>query len=143
MMVIKKLTTVLAFIFIIASNSVLAADSNQKLFVNLTSDEINRATMAIAFSTKVLTQKKIPVTIYLTVEGVRIVDKNIPEHRHANGKSLKEMLSGFMEEGGRVILCGMCMKNVGGIKKDEVIEGVEFSGGMSALFEEGTTVLSY
>jgi predicted peroxiredoxin len=99
--------------------------------------------MAIAFSTKVLTQKKIPVTIYLTVEGVRIVDKNIPEHRHANGKSLKEMLSRFMEEGGRVIACGMCMKNVGGIEKDEVIEGVEFAGGMSALFEEGTTVLSY
>jgi predicted peroxiredoxin len=93
MIVIKKLTTVLVFLCIIASNNVLAADSNQKLFVNLTSDEINRATMAIAFSTKVLTQKKIPVTIYLTVEGVRIADKNIPEHRHANGKSLKEMLS--------------------------------------------------
>ena len=36
MMVIKKLTTVLAFLIIIASNSVLAADSNQKLFVKET-----------------------------------------------------------------------------------------------------------
>ena len=142
-MTMKKLTSVLIFLCIIASNSVFAADSNQKLFVNLTSDEINRATMAIAFSTKVLTQKKIPVTIFLSVESVRIADKNIPEHRHANGKSLKEMLSEFMEKGGNVIICGMCMKNVGGMNKDEVIEGATFGDGMSALFEEGTTVLSY
>lgn len=143
MMGIKKLTTIIAFLCLIASNSLLAADSNQNLVVNLTSDEMNRATMAIAFSTKVLTEKKIPVTIYLTVEGVRIVDMNIPEHRHANGKSLKEMLSDFMEEGGNVIICGMCMKNVGGIKKDEVLEGVLHSGGMSALFADGATVMTY
>ena len=99
--------------------------------------------MAIAFSTKVLTQKKIPVTIFLSVEAVRIVDMNIPEHRHANGKSLKEMLSEFMEEGGHVILCGMCAKNVGGIKKDEVLEGVQHGGGMAALFEDDTTVMTY
>jgi hypothetical protein len=30
---------------------------------------------------------------------------NIPEHRHVNGKLLKEMMREFMEEGGRVILC--------------------------------------
>ena len=48
-----------------------------------------------------------------------------------------------MKEGGRVIVCDMCMKNVGGIKKDEVIEGIQFEGGMSALFEDGATVLSY
>jgi predicted peroxiredoxin len=57
----------------------------------------------------------------LNVDGVRIADKNIPENKYVNGKSLKEMLSGFMDKGGRVILCGMCMKNVGGINKDEVI----------------------
>jgi predicted peroxiredoxin len=122
---------------------VFASDSDQKLVVNLTSDEMNRATMAIALSTKVLTQKKIPVTIFLSVEAVRIVDMNIPEHRHANGKSLKEMLSEFMEEGGRVILCGMCAKNVGGIKNDEVLEGVQHGGGMAALFEDDTTVMTY
>jgi hypothetical protein len=55
---IKKLTTVLAFLCIIASTSVLATDSNQKLFVNLTSDDINQAAMAIVYSTEVLTQKK-------------------------------------------------------------------------------------
>ncbi len=143
MIMIKKLATVFLFLCTIASSNVFAADSNQKLFVNLTSDELNRATMAIGISTEILTQKKIPVTIFLSVEGARIADKNIPEQRHANGKSLKEMLSGFMNKGGRVIMCVMCMKNVGGMKKDDVIKGIQFGGGISALFEEGTTVLTY
>ncbi|HDY82216.1 MAG TPA: hypothetical protein ENH48_04570 [Halieaceae bacterium] len=143
MLVIKKLAIALTLLCVIASNSVSAADTSQKLFVNLTSDEINRATMAIAISTKVLTELEIPATIYLSVEGVRIVDKNIPQQKHANGKSLKEMLSAFMKKGGRVIVCGMCLENIGGIKKDEVIEGVDFVGALSALFEDGTTVLSY
>ena len=37
----------------------------------------------------------------------------------------------------------MCMKNVGGLKKEEVIEGIQFSGTLSALFADNTTVLSY
>lgn len=77
------------------------------------------------------------------MEGVRIADMTIPQHRHANGKSLKEMLSDFMDDGGRVIICGMCMTNVAGMKKDEVLEGVQFSVGMSEFLVEGTTVMTY
>lgn len=142
MTTMKKVTTLLTVLFLMTSTS-LFADDDEKLFVNLTSDDINRATMAIAMGTKALTKEKVPVTIFLSVEGVRIVDMNLPEHRHANGKSLKEMLSEFMEEGGRVIACGMCMKNVGGIKKDEVMEGVEHAGGMSALLADDTTVITF
>lgn len=143
---IKSICTVLAFMCIVASQSLYAADSKDKLFVNLSSDELNRAAMAIGFSTNILTQKEIPVTIFLNVDSVRIVDRNIPEHKHANGKSLKEMLTAFMNAGGRVIVCPMCMKNVGGLSKGELIEGVEVGGPdvtWPALFAEGTTVLSY
>jgi len=42
-----------------------------------------------------------------------------------------------------VIICKMCMENVGGIKEEEVINGVKFSGALSALFADNTTVLSY
>ena len=143
---IKSICTVLAFMCIVASQSLYAADSKDKLFVNLSSDELNRAAMAIGFSTNILTQKEIPVTIFLNVDSVRIVDRNFPEHKHANGKSLKEMLTAFMNAGGRVIVCPMCMKNVGGLSKGELIEGVEVGGPdvtWPALFAEGTTVLSY
>lgn len=143
---IKKFSAVMALIGILASPYAFAADDGQKLFVNLTSDAINRAAMAIGFSIKVLSQKKVPVTIFLNVDAVRIADKNIPGHRHANGKTLKEMLAGFMQAGGRVIICPMCMEMVGGLKKEELIEGVEVGGPeitWPALFAERTTVLSY
>ena len=143
---IKNLGVVLALLCMMASPNASADESEQKLFVNLTSDEINRATMAIVFSTNILTKKKIPVTIFLNVEGVRIADKTLPEHKHANGKSTKEMLSAFIKAGGRVIVCPMCMKNVGGINKDDLLDGIEIGGPdvtWPALFADDTTVLSY
>ena len=142
-MLIKKVSVFFVLFLMLASNAAFSSDADQKLFVNLTSDEMNRAAMAIGFSTKVVTEKKIPVTIFLNVDGVRIADKSIPEHKHANGKSLKEMLAGFMKAGGRVLVCPMCMKNVGGLSKDGLIDGVEVGGTIPALFADGTTVLSY
>ncbi|MEE9320772.1 MAG: DsrE family protein [Granulosicoccus sp.] len=141
-----KLGSAAALVFILISSSVFAADDEEKLFVNLSSDNIDRAAMAIGFSTKILTQKKMPVTIFLNVEGVRIADKSIPEHVHATGKSLKKMLAAFMEAGGTVLVCPMCMRNVGGLEKMDLIDGVEVGGPeitWPALFADNTTVLSY
>ena len=143
---VQKLSSIILFTSLMVLNSAYAADDDQKLFVNLSSDEIHRAAMAIGFSTKVLTEKKIPVTIFLNVEAVRIADKNIPENKYVNGKSLKKMLADFMKAGGRVIVCPMCMSNVGGIDKTELIGGVEVGGPdvtWPALFADNTTVLSY
>jgi predicted peroxiredoxin len=143
---IKNMYAFLVVVLLLASNTAYSADAGQKLFVNLSSDDINRAAMAIGFSTKVRQQKKIPVTIFLNVEGVRIADKNIPGHKHANGKSLKEMLGIFIKAGGQVVICPMCMKHVGGLKKEDLVDGVKIGGPdvtWPALFAEGTTVLSY
>lgn len=134
---------VLVLLFLVVSSSAFAADDDRKLFVNLTSDEINQATMAIVFGTRVLTEQNIPVTISLSVEGTRIADVNIPEVINADGESLKGLLKKFMEKGGRVVICEMCMTNVAGLKQDEVLEGVEIGGGMAALLESGTTAISF
>ena len=146
MKLIHRLGVVLAVLTVMLSSNLLAASDGDKLFVNLSSDDINRAAMAINFSTRVRQEKQTPVTIFLNVEGVRIADKNIPEHKHAMGKSLKEMLQAFMDKGGQVIVCPMCMKNVGGMTKEDLINGVKVGSSnvtWPALFAEGTTVLSY
>ena len=142
----KMRNMLLIFLLVLTSNVAFSADNSQKLFVNLSSDDLNRAAMAIGFSTKVRKKKNIPVTLFLNVEGVRIADKNAPGNKHVSGKSLQEMLVGFMKEGGRVIICPMCMKNVGSLDKMELIDGVEIGGPSvtwPALFAEGTVVLSY
>lgn len=143
---IKRTSLLMSLLFAVLSTGVALAEGSQKLFVNLSSDELNRAAMAISFSSKILTEKKIPVTIFLNVDGVRIADKGIPENRHVSGKSLKEMLAAFIAAGGRVIVCPMCMANVGGMNKDDLIPGVEVGGPevtWPALFAEDTVVLSY
>ena len=143
---VKHVLVIFALVFMTVSPNLYASDDGDKLFVNITSDDINKAAMAIGFSTKIRMEKKIPVTIFLNVEGVRIADKNILGHKHSTGKSLKEMLAGFMQAGGKVIVCPMCMKNVGGLSKNDLIEGVVVGGSdvtWPALFADDTTVLSY
>lgn len=140
----KKIFSLILLAFLsFGINSFALADDNKKLFVNLISDDLDRAAMAVSISSKVLSTEDIKVTIFLSAQGVRWVDKTIPQNRYVNGKTIPEMLQGFMKSGGEVILCKMCMKNVGGINQDDVLEGVKFTGALSALFADNTTVLTY
>ena len=133
----------LVLLFPVFGSVALAADKDKKLFVSLTTDDLDRASMAVSISNKVLSTNAIPVTIFLSAQGVRWADKNIPQNRYANGKTVPEMLQEFMKAGGQVIICPMCMKNVGGMNKNDVLEGIKFSGTLDALFADNTTVLSY
>lgn len=145
-MCFKKLGVWIIVLILFGAGSSIAGEANQSLFVNLTSNEMNRAAMAINFSTRIRTQKKIPVTIFLNVDGVRLVNRNIPGSTHVSGKTLQEMLTSFMASGGKVLACPMCMKNVGGITKADLLEGVVVGGSdvtWPALFAENTTVLNY
>ncbi len=133
----------LTLLYLGFNSSVLADDDGKKLFVSLISDDLDRAAMAVSISNKVLSTGDIPVTIFLSAQGVRWVDKNIPQNRYVNGKTISEMLQAFMKSGGQVIVCKMCMENIGGIKKEDAIDGVKFKGTLQALFADNTTVLTY
>ena len=141
----KKYFSILLLTLLFAGTTTISysAEVEKKLFVSLTTDNLDRAAMAVGISTKVLSTNKMPVTIFLSAQGVRWVDKNIPQNRYVNGKTIPEMLQGFMKSGGQVILCKMCMNNVGGMSQEEVIDGVKFTGTLSALFADNTTVLTY
>ena len=122
------------------------AGEKQQLFINLTSADVNRAHMAIEFSTKVMALKQIPASIFINTEAVKIANVNAPYPRHSNGDSVRKMLKKFIENGGKVYVCPMCMKNVGFFTKKELIEGVEIAGKtnlLEDLFAEGTRVMSY
>ena len=147
-MPLKKMSVwmfVLVMVLVGAGN-VFASEVQESLFVNLTSNEMDRAAMAINFSTRIRTQKKIPVTIFLNVDGVRLVNRKIPGNTHISGQTLQEMLASFMVAGGKVIACPMCMKNVGGMTKADLIDGVVVGSSdvtWPALFAPNTTVLNY
>jgi len=135
----------LSILFLLISGPLAAAEQGS-LFINLTSNEINRAAMAVNFGHRVMQKKKLPTTIFLNVDGVRLVNKHIPQHQHANGKTIHQMLQAFMADGGKVIACPMCMKHVGGMAKNDLIDGVLIGGPdttWAALFADNVTVLSY
>jgi len=141
----KKILSLILFSFLLfgVNSAGFADDDDKKLFVSLISDDIDRAAMAISISNKVLSTKKIPVTIFLSAQGVRWADKTIPQNRYVNGKTIPQMLQAFMKSGGQVIICKMCMENVSGIKQEDVIDGIKFNGTLTALFADNTTVLTY
>ncbi len=119
---------------------------DKSLLVNITSDDMDRAAMAISFSTRMMKEQNIPVTIFLNVEGVRLADKNIPQNIHISGKTLQEMLQIFMKDGGTLLVCPMCLENVGGMTENDLIEGAVVSSPDligSALFADNVRVLSY
>lgn len=62
------------------TSSVLADDDDKKLFVSLISDDLDRAAMAVSISNKVLSTGDIPVTIFLSAQGVRWADRTIPQN---------------------------------------------------------------
>lgn len=118
----------------------------KSLLVNITSDELDRAAMAISFAERMLKEQGMPVTIFLNVEGVRLADKNIPQHVHVSGQTLQAMLQTFMADGGAVLVCPMCMQNVGGMTEADLIEGAVVSSPDligSALFADNVRVMSY
>lgn len=126
---------------------------NESLFVNLTSDDVNRSAMAIMFATMTKKQSGIDVTIFLNVEGVRLADNERPAAIWVGGmdgpKTVHELLAAFMEAGGTVIACPMCMKNVGGMDPhgenlfDQRIVLGNHMTVSNAMFGPRVTVLSY
>lgn len=125
------------------------ADEGGGLFLNLTTDDIWRGSMALNFANRNL-EAGHPVTIFLNITGVRIAvkEKKIPQH--INGitkKTLQELLRDAIKGGANVIVCPFCLKQAG-FAPNNVVKlgrGVEMGGHevtIPAMYES-EKVLSY
>ena len=116
----------------------LHAQAKESVFVNLTSDEPQRVTMAINFATKLLDGRH-AVTISLNVDGVRIASTKVPalaEQRAA--------LAAFMKAGGAVVVCPHCMQ-VRGVAAADLMPGLTMGGEGATMqaFLASTRSISY
>ena len=145
---IVQILIILTFIF--TGASAFAEEPKGGLFVNLTTDDTWAATKAIMFAhEKVLKRGYKPVAIWLNVRGVYLADKKRASHVHglkkAEGKSIQDMLTAFIHDGGIVIACGACSK-AAGLTIDDYIKGVkmgdpELVSGL--LFDPSVKTLSW
>ncbi|MEE9315366.1 MAG: DsrE family protein [Rhizobiaceae bacterium] len=109
-------------------HSAQADEKKMGLFVNLTTDDTWAAAKAISFAHhKALKNGYKPVAIWLNVRAVYLADKKRASHVHGlmakSGKSIQNLLTDFMADGGQVIMCGVCSK-AAGLTKADYIDGV-------------------
>lgn len=124
-----KISILLLLCFFYCFNSSVWAATKGGLFVNLTTDDTWAAAKAIMFAhERVLKKGYTPVAIWLNVRGIYLADKKRASHVHGlmkkEGKSIQDMLTAFIKDGGTVIACAACSK-AAGLAKSDFIEGVK------------------
>jgi len=141
----KMFSVLLALTLTFALATATQAESPKRMLTSVSTADVNRAAMAIKFTHAAMKDQGVAATLFFNVDGVRLVNKNIPSPTYPNGESIQTMLEKFMQDGGKVLACPMCMKNVGGMTGADLMSGVyaEPGAGQKAMFADGTLVLSY
>lgn len=137
---LKKLVKVFTFIFAFTTASLAFCGPADPLFINLSTDEANRASMAINFGRHHATNGH-PLTIFLNDKAV-MLGVRAGSTRFADQQ---QFLSEAISSGTLVIMCPMCLKQAGYTEAD-LIAGVRLGGPKvtgEALFRDGTKTMSW
>jgi sulfur relay (sulfurtransferase) complex TusBCD TusD component (DsrE family) len=136
---IKLFFVIFSLTLVIVTNSALAGSSDP-LFINLTSDDAHRSSMAIGFG---VSQMKLghPLTIFLNDKGVLIGSKQNAVKFSEHQKLLTDIIS----KGATVLICPTCSKHYAVDQKD-FLQGIklgnpEMTGG--ALFKDNTKTMTW
>lgn len=134
MSVVKRLMAGLFVAFaLLTSSQALASDDGKTFFYNVTTDEVWPAGMASAQAYNAA-KRGHDVIVYLNVRGVYLASKAREQDTlGATGRTAQETLKMAIENGARVLICPMCMRQ-GGLSPDDLIDGVEL-GKPDTLFE--------
>ena len=125
---------------LIGGTTAVVAGDTDPLFINLTSDDTHRVTMALTFGKSQL-ERGHPLTIFLNDKGVVIAAKAQAAKYAEQQKTLAEL----MKAGAMVIVCPMCIKHYG-IQETDLLPGVkvgqpDLTGGQ--LFKDNTKTLTW
>ena len=129
------------FIAALAALSLSAlAGPNDPLFINLSTDDMHRASMAINFG-KHHSANGHPLTIFLNDKAVMLGVKA----GSSKFADQQQALSDVISSGALVIMCPMCLKQAGFTEAD-LISGVKLGSPKvtgDALFKDGTKTMSW
>ncbi|MDX1372542.1 MAG: DsrE family protein [Nitrososphaeraceae archaeon] len=107
---------------------------------HLTNDDPWRASISISDATS-LKNLGYNVTFLLSIEGVQVGVKN--PHEHLNLDNVVENVTNFIKDGGKVVICGVCLK-VAGFEPNDIIDGAIIGNDkISANLFTNATVVTY
>lgn len=138
-MILRLLKSLLISSLAVMSLSAISGP-NDPLFINLSTDDLNRSTMAINFG-KHHSASGHPLTIFLNDKAVMLGVKMGASKYAEQQQALSEVISA----GALVIMCPMCLKQAGYTESD-LISGVKLGGPKitgEALFKDGTKTMSW
>ena len=116
------------------------AGPNDPLFINLSTDDGNRSTMAITFGKHHFAGGH-PLTIFLNDKAVMLGVKAGASQFSTQQQALSEAIAA----GALVIMCPICLKQAG-FSEADLIAGVKIGGPKitgDALFKDGTKTMSW
>ena len=137
---LKKLLKVFALAFVLTASSLAFSGTNDPLFINLSTDEVSRASMAINFGKHHFSTGH-PLTIFLNDKAVLLGVKAGSSKYAEQQQALSEAITA----GALVIMCPICLKQAGYSEAD-LIAGVKLGGPKvtgDALFKDGTKTMSW
>ena len=138
-MFLKSIKSIVFAVLAVLSLSVIAG-ANDPLFINLSTDELHRSTMAINFG-KHHSANGHPLTIFLNDKAVMLGVKAGATKFSDQQQALSEVIA----SGALVIMCPMCLKQAGYAEAD-LLPGVKIGGPKmtgDALFKDGTKTMSW
>jgi len=85
-------------------------------------DNLHATVMALKIC-RALQKRKVPVTLFLDQEGVRLADKRQPQDlRWGESEKVSTYFNAFVESGGKVLVCPHCAP-AAGLEETNVREG--------------------
>ena len=125
----------------LAMPSIFAQDVNKtKIVYHLSSDEPWRSTIAILDSQTML-KMGFNVTLMLSIEGVQLGVKS--PHHYLGLEPLTKNVSDFINNGGNVVICEVCLKIAGYNNSDIIAGSMIGSPTLMANLLNKTTVVDY
>jgi sulfur relay (sulfurtransferase) complex TusBCD TusD component (DsrE family) len=137
---LRKLFKVLVLAFVLTTSPLAFSGANDPLFINLSTDEVSRSSMAINFGKHHFSNGH-PLTIFLNDKAVILGVKAGSSKNAEQQQALSEVISA----GALVIMCPMCLKQAG-YSESDLIAGVKLGGPKltgDALFKDGTKTMSW
>ena len=117
-----------------------AAGDTDPLFINLTTDDPHRVTMALTFGKNQL-ERGHPLTVFLNDRAVLVGAKS----NAAKFADQQKTLSDIAGKGATVLICPLCMKHFS-VKDSDLVAGVKIGNPEatgSALFKDNTKTLTW
>lgn len=119
---------------------------SNKLLISLThgKDDPDRASFAFMVANTALAASQ-EVVVFLNIDGAYLAVEGYADDVHEPGfKPLKEMIDQFLQDGGKIWVCGTCFKKRN-LDQNQLVKGMSIIGSINMIefLASGAQSLSY